>query len=332
MRAELQTERLKDLLLIICVARVIKDQLREMMRKTMMDARVPSDNRKSLFIQNSHISSAFKTDVIELFNTVLGHSTSSATWWSTEVRNRLAEKYVKCLTEEEKRLDYDLRSKIDFRILFLYLLSLSGVKLKTKAMEHLMHNTKDYRFVTSDLKSLDAKISTGYEAPFADALKLYKDATVKLTAADETVRMLEVSVSKFRKAHGTMMLYYKLTIASEESPTCAIVAHRWAKAETALGTVQPAMRSQHFDKALHLYEKARKLWPGYISGLTDFARFIRGQYIESLEATQTERVAELQQKADEIDAVVATLSQDIAMCYRKDAMCYPKDAKVTIPK
>jgi hypothetical protein len=134
---------------------------------------------------------------------VLGHSENSAAWWSTEVRNRLAEKYVKCLTEEEQRVDYDLRSKVDFRILFVYLLSLTGVKLKTKAMEHLMLNTKDYRFVTSDLKSLDAKLSTGYEGPFADALKLYKEATAKkLTAADETVRMLDVAVSKFRKAHG----------------------------------------------------------------------------------------------------------------------------------
>jgi len=290
-RSHLQTERLKNLILIFCVARVIKDQLREMMRKTMMEARVPSDN-------------PFKADVIELFNTVLGHSKSAAAWWTTEVRNRIAEKYVKCLTEEEQRPDYDLRSKIDFRIMFLYLLSLTGVKLKTKAMEHLMQNTKEYRFVTSDLKSLDAKLSTGYEGPFADALKLYKEATaVKLTTSDETVRMLDVSVSKFRKAH-------------EESPTCAIVVHRWAKAQTALGTVQPSMRDKHFGKVMHLYEKARMLWPGYISGLTDFARFIRDHYIVSIEAAQPDKVAELQKKASELDAVVATLSQDIGMCYR----------------
>ncbi len=46
-RVLMKATRMKNLLLTLCVARIVKDQLKKKMRETMMVAKVPSDNRTS---------------------------------------------------------------------------------------------------------------------------------------------------------------------------------------------------------------------------------------------------------------------------------------------
>lgn len=117
----------------------------------------------STYIKNSGLQIvAFKHDVMKLFNIVIGNSKASSYFWQAEIRNSLQEKYVTCLTAEEMHIDFDLKSLIDFRVLFVYLCALTGVKLKGSAMRQLMSSTQNFKFVESDIKSLDARVQSGF--------------------------------------------------------------------------------------------------------------------------------------------------------------------------
>jgi len=261
------------------------------MRETMMIARVPSDN-------------PFLADVAELFNMVIGSDSKATVWWSN-IRLWLAEKYGQCLTEEEKSPAVDLKAKVNLRILFSYLLKITGVKLKSTALKHLMENTHRYRFIRADLKSLDAKVSTGYLGPMSDALKLLCEVALlgqkDVKANDETIRLLTVCRSNFIKAHN-------------EAPTCAVVLHRWANAENLLGKIVPEMRATYWSKALMLLEKSIKMWPGYMGALRDYALYA-DHSLQTLDATQEEQIKDLQTKRDKAKHALDMLENDPTECY-----------------
>lgn len=292
LRTHVKSERVKELLLIICISRLVKDRLKDDMRSTMMRSRVPSDN-------------PFKTEIMIWLNRILGHEQNSHDWWHITLKEGLKEKYIQCLSEEEQHPSLNLKDKVNLRFLFAYLLNLMGIKLRSKALHHLITKISDYRFVVSDIKSLDAKIATGYIGPFSDAMKLYSEASPSENpvANDETVRLLEACISKFRNAH-------------EDSSTCPIILHRWANAHFALGSILVNEKEKHWTRCMLLFEKSLLLWPGYIGALTDYSKFLK-EYCKTL--VETSKIRELEEKASYMLQRVSTLKENILGCYSRES-------------
>lgn len=118
---------MKKLILCLCIADVIKDNLKDRMRTTMHEFGVPSDDRNLwLFDCIVILKLAFKNDVVKLFNITLGHCKVARSFWYEEIPNDLAWKYVKCLSDEEKDPKFNLRGKSDLsHILIMWKQSLS---------------------------------------------------------------------------------------------------------------------------------------------------------------------------------------------------------------
>ena len=131
---------MRKLLLCLCVARILKDDLKERMRLTMTDYGVPSDDRMyfylfyflflffyffliilffifslllyyyfSLIFFFLFFSLAFKYDVVKIFNTVLNKSKASNVFWQDELRLSLQHKYIRILSDAEKEVSFDLK-------------------------------------------------------------------------------------------------------------------------------------------------------------------------------------------------------------------------------
>jgi hypothetical protein len=132
---------------------------------------------------------AFKNDVVKLFNITLGHCKVARSFWYEEIPNELSWKYVQCLAEEEKDPKYNLKGKkvresvsdvseyINLRVVFSELLHKTAIKLRRKAVKQLMSDPTTFKFVESDVKSLDAKVASGSLV----ILTLLKFVTFRLT-------------------------------------------------------------------------------------------------------------------------------------------------------
>jgi len=168
-----------------------------------------------------------------------------------------------------------------------------------------MENTHRYSFIKSDIKSLSAQINTGYQGPLSDALKLLTEAHKeggKIVANDETIRLLEVCCTMFKKAH-------------IETPTCSVIVHRWANAEHLLGSLlSPDQQTPRYMKAFFLFDLAIKMWPNYIGALRDRVLFVT-EYIKTLDATQEAKIKELQAKLEEAKIKVKELESNPMACY-----------------
>lgn len=95
-RSQCKNLAIRRALLCCCIARIMKNVVKERMRKKMRQVQVPSDL-------------PFKSEVIYCFNLIASKSDVCDIFWKFDIKKELTRKFKKCLTEEESNPNYDLR-------------------------------------------------------------------------------------------------------------------------------------------------------------------------------------------------------------------------------
>eukprot|EP01119_Soliformovum_irregulare_P004749 TRINITY_DN1583_c0_g2_i2.p1 TRINITY_DN1583_c0_g2~~TRINITY_DN1583_c0_g2_i2.p1 ORF type:complete len:871 (-),score=219.97 TRINITY_DN1583_c0_g2_i2:150-2762(-) len=144
-RERVQNVTMRKLLLSACVARVVKDRMKSMMRDRMHEVRVPSDE-------------PFREAIVSVFNLMLGQNKSSNLYWLDEVKDQIREKFVKCLSPAEESDTFNLKDAVDIRFLLMMILELTGIQIQKKASTHLLRRPHSFRFVESDIKRNEEKV------------------------------------------------------------------------------------------------------------------------------------------------------------------------------
>lgn len=143
-RFQTTSPKMRKLLLTVCMARVMKDQLRQVMRARMREVQVPSDE-------------PFKEAIVQLLNSLLSNDKSSDLFWKEELKELLQQKYEVCLSPEELDGDFHLRESVELRCFFALIFSLTGIRLGEDAFAQLLMNYSEFLFVDSDIRRIDSR-------------------------------------------------------------------------------------------------------------------------------------------------------------------------------
>lgn len=142
-RKEITSEDHRKLVLSNCVSRVIKNLIREEMRMTMKTSMgTPTDL-------------PFRKVVVRMINIVLGRSGSLSTqFWNFEIKEHLQTMFHYVLSEEETAPDFDLRTRVDLRLVIFFLSSSLGIVFTSDAFKELMTNIDQFEMLVSDISEL----------------------------------------------------------------------------------------------------------------------------------------------------------------------------------
>jgi hypothetical protein len=96
---------------------------------------------------------AFTDVVLSLFNTILGHHTNSAQFWTFGIR-ALIEAAFGVGALEDIPVGTSLRDRLDVYSLFKRIQQLTGVKLTGQAMRELKENPDSFYLVSPDIEKV----------------------------------------------------------------------------------------------------------------------------------------------------------------------------------
>ncbi len=108
--------------------------------------------------------------IVSLFNLLLADSKQ---FWCYDVKKKLQSKYIQCLFPHELEDSYNLKKDVvDMRVVISLLIRLTNIRLSNSAVNDLMNNPSNFKFVEVDIKSIDAKLTPFHWVYFADAIYL----------------------------------------------------------------------------------------------------------------------------------------------------------------
>jgi len=189
--------------LSVCAARVAKDDIRELFKLKTFEVSAPSHH-------------PYRKVIAKFFNQLHGHSKGSAHYWTTLIE-RMQEKFEGCLTPQEQK-DFDLRSHLDLRIMYLIIMRCTGIILTPAGMS-AMSASQEFRFVEADVMRIDPVIKFQSHVYLWSSLDLLASTDrmekKKSTNPADLVRQLNAAEEALSNAYSL-------------SPTCPLVNLTWA--------------------------------------------------------------------------------------------------------
>jgi len=153
-RAASQHVGLRALILSVCVARVMNQQLKAQMRELMRSLSLPSDEPfKGLCCRYlSMVMRGFPGD--ESYD-----NKQSRFWWTTELKRELENRFAHALNEEELDPMFDLRKVVSYKVVMQAFLEQSGLKVTEKATQHVWKSeTTAFAFNRNDVIELASRV------------------------------------------------------------------------------------------------------------------------------------------------------------------------------
>lgn len=189
LRSHVQNETLRNLILIEMIARVIKNRLRDKLRRTM---------RNSV---QTLIGDAFLEVVLTTFNRVLGWHDRSTQFWKIQLKKHLMY-FSSALDEAEKMAEFDLKRIVNMRLLFTRMRQLTNVKLSRYAVAEFNANVDGFKLVIADILGLHVKVKKMNTISLAEgnALAIQGMEALSTTGSRHHDRLLRLAMTKFDSA------------------------------------------------------------------------------------------------------------------------------------
>jgi hypothetical protein len=141
-RACVSHAALRHVILVDCVARVLKRLLQDRMRTLMDQVAIPSDE-------------PFKDLAVRFLNEVFYASTRESAqttdFWTTRVKDQLDRRFELLLTEEERSTTHDLRHSLCMKAVFISLARKASIRLSQEASKDLLASGGNFRFGSADI-------------------------------------------------------------------------------------------------------------------------------------------------------------------------------------
>ena len=147
--------RLKSIIITLCITRVIKNLLKCKLRTSSATSSSASHNN----------------EIVSFFNMVFGKSQLSDTFWKLEIKVYMNLKYGRYATfqTEETHPDFDFRSKVNKLALFEALQQQSGINFSHKIFKSFAKNLQQFEvelpLKETDLVSIDCKVKCNPLSP-----------------------------------------------------------------------------------------------------------------------------------------------------------------------
>jgi len=143
LRACVSHEALRHVIIVDCVARVLKRLLQDRMRTLMDQVAIPSDE-------------PFKDLAVRFLNEVFyaspAESAHTTDFWTTRIKQQLDERFELLLTDEERATTHDLRHSLCMKAVFISLARKASIRLSPEASQDLLASSGgNFRFGSADI-------------------------------------------------------------------------------------------------------------------------------------------------------------------------------------
>lgn len=143
LRRCMTSEPHRKLVLSNCVGRVIKNMIHAEMRSTMQT------------MMGTPTDLPFRRVVVNILNIVLGRGGEQSTiFWTKELKERLQQSFHYVLDQEEQQSDFDLRSRVDLRVVLFAVTTGVGIVFRSDSADELMQNTSTVELLETDISEL----------------------------------------------------------------------------------------------------------------------------------------------------------------------------------
>lgn len=139
-----------NLLLIEMVARIIKNEVRSIMRQSITNQKLPGD----LYLKQA---------TAEYISLVFGTSSKSVAYWETELKQKLRTDFPRSLSEEEinsNSIMTQCKTEKNICLLFSRVIQLSGIGLVTQRFNSPNAFEFDFPFDDSDIQTITEKVKS----------------------------------------------------------------------------------------------------------------------------------------------------------------------------
>jgi len=139
-----------NLLLIEMVARIIKNEVRSIMRQSITNQKLPGD----LYLKQA---------TAEYISLVFGTSSKSVAYWETELKQKLRTDFPRSLSEEEinsNSIMTQCKAEKNICLLFSRVIQLSGIGLVTQRFNSPNAFEFDFPFDDSDIQTITEKVKS----------------------------------------------------------------------------------------------------------------------------------------------------------------------------
>lgn len=144
-RSLLKSPALRSAILMELIARVIKNNLNEELRKAARSSKNRGDEN-------------FQPIALSFFNLILGNKPGSDAWWSKTIKDHLTTHYqAETLTVEEQQRSFSLRQLVDLVTLFRRLQQLTGIRF-TKIVMQQLQSSEFFELVTPDIRKMGVRV------------------------------------------------------------------------------------------------------------------------------------------------------------------------------
>ncbi|PRP80494.1 hypothetical protein PROFUN_11716 [Planoprotostelium fungivorum] len=237
-RATCKSVDVKKLIFSAMVARVVKDDFRDIMRLKMLET---FDNGRSL----SKAISSF-------CNQILGHSSKSGKYWNSVIRLGIVQKFGPVgLSKEESESEGEEGQKLlmqncDLRLVLLQLFAFTGVRVAEEAMMEIVSHPKDLRFVESDFLSVEHILkhqSIVYTWGSMSLLSQIAKSSAKREWGRENTRQIAAAERGMKDAHMAC-------------PSCPLIRLAWALSKLKLADARDDVSQAEIDSCVTLISDA----------------------------------------------------------------------------
>lgn len=169
------------------VARVLKNRLRELIRRTMQEQKKLEED-------------VYNDVTITFFNCVLGQPAQPAAEFWKQTKYELRQRFALALRKSDlEDPNFDLRDQIKLTKLFVRLQQITGVKFTSESLRELQQNPDHFRVVISDLKKIDVRVKHMNVVSVAEANSLAIQS-IRAQEAKLSDRLFGLAMSRFEEA------------------------------------------------------------------------------------------------------------------------------------
>lgn len=144
-RSKIKSPALRNAILMELIARVIKNNISEELRKAARASKNRGDEN-------------FQPIALSFFNLILGNKPGSELWWSKTIKEQLTTHYqLTTLSIEEQQRSFSLRPLVDLVTLFRRLQQLTGIRF-TKIVMQQLQSSEFFELVTPDIRKMGVRV------------------------------------------------------------------------------------------------------------------------------------------------------------------------------
>ena len=219
LRAATSSSQHREFILTHCICRVIKNIIRTEMRET------------TRLLRGSPSEVPFRRLLVEYFTKVFAQGAESSSFWET-IREKIQEKFVNCLSQEEICSEKSLKEAVD-PLALLHLLSKSlGLILSNRIFKSCEQSPDQFSMTSLDIVRIEPLCKQTY----------LPSSCAGLVAASEAEAITDVEAKRQVLAESVK----SLTRALPQSPLCPYLTREYAKAMLSLALLaQENILKQH---------------------------------------------------------------------------------------